>query len=195
MVFFYNVVILGKNAMERKNFLLEQLLREYLPSDAAEQEYKEIILNFLLHYPDAFERSLEVGHITASAWLINKDNTKALLTYHKKLNKWLQLGGHCDGNIDALAIAIKEAQEESGIMAIDPVQNTIFDIDVHLIPENKKEKAHYHYDIRFLLQVMNDEKVMVSNESHDLAWIDKKRDALPTSERSVTRMFDKWLNL
>ena len=181
--------------MERKNFLLEQLLQEYLPSDAAEQEYKEIILNFLLQYPDAFERTLQVGHITASAWLINKDNTKALLTHHKKLNKWLQLGGHCDGNVDALAVAIKEAQEESGIMEIEPVQTTIFDISVHLIPENKKEKAHYHYDIRFLLQVMSDEKVVVSDESHDLAWINKNKDALPTRERSVTRMFDKWLSL
>jgi len=160
--------------VERKNFLLEQLLQEYLPSDAAEQEYKEIILNFLLQYPDAFE---------------------ALLTHHKKLNKWLQLGGHCDGNVDALAVAIKEAQEESGIMEIEPVQTTIFDISVHLIPENKKEKAHYHYDIRFLLQVMSDEKVVVSDESHDLAWINKNKDALPTRERSVTRMFDKWLSL
>ena len=106
---------------------------------------------------------------------------------------WVQLGGHCDGNADVLAVAIAEAQEESGILGIQPVMHGIFDVDVHAIPENKKEKAHYHYDVRFLLQVVSDEDFVVSDESHDLAWIDKKRDNLPTSERSVVRMFDKWI--
>jgi len=172
---------------------LKSLLYAYHPEDAAEQEYKKTILQFLATYPDAFERSLELGHITASCWLVNKDNTKALLTHHRKLNKWFQLGGHCDGNRNALAVALLEAQEESGINAIEPVMNDIFDIDVHAIPENKKDKAHYHYDIRFLLQVVSDEESVVGAESYDLAWISKERSALPTDERSVIRMFDKWL--
>lgn len=171
---------------------LRDLLVWYNPLDGAEQEYKEVILDFLDQYHNAFERSLEVGHITASAWLINKDNTHALLTHHKKLNKWLQLGGHCDGNADALAVAIKEAQEESGIMEIQSLFCGIFDIDVHLIPETKNEKAHYHYDIRFLLRVVSDEKITVSSESHDLAWVSRSFDDLPTRERSVVRMFEKW---
>lgn len=175
------------------NKSLQELLVHYVPADDAECGYKSTILDFLDQYPNAFERSLEIGHITASAWLVNKDNTKALLTHHRKLDMWVQLGGHCDGNIDALAVAIKEAQEESGIMHIEPMSCGIFDIDVHAIPENKKEKAHYHYDIRFLLQVMSDEEFVVSEESHTLAWIDKNKDNLPTQERSVVRMFEKWL--
>lgn len=173
---------------------LQHLLTSYMPTDSAEQEYKKIILEFLNKYDNAFERSLDVGHITASAWVVNKDNTKALLTHHRKLGLWFQLGGHCDGNTDALAVALKEAQEESGIMGIQPIQTHIFDIDVHLIPENKKEKAHYHYDIRFLLQVISDEEIVVSDESHALAWIDKNRANVPTRERSVMRMFEKWLD-
>lgn len=173
---------------------LTKLLENYFPEDSAERDYKNTILDFLLQYPDAFERSLEVGHITASAWLINKDNTKALLTHHRKLDMWIQLGGHCDGNTDVLAVALKEAQEESGIMHIEPVRYDIFDIGVHLIPENKKEKAHYHYDVRFLLQVMSDEDFVVSDESHSLTWIDKNKDTLPTKERSVIRMFEKWVD-
>ena len=172
---------------------LKKLLQQYDPQDRQEHEYKVVILEFLAQYPNAFERSLHVGHITAAAWLVNKDNTKALLTHHRKLTMWVQLGGHCDGNTDVLAVAIKEAQEESGIMHIEPISCEIFDIDVHLIPENKKEQAHYHYDIRFLLQVKSDENYIISDESHDLAWIDKNRENLPTSERSVVRMFDKWL--
>src|SRR5687768_7207233 len=134
--------------MNKKNTDLNQLLSHYQPFDEQEYAYKEKIITFLNEYDDAFERFLEVGHITASAWLINKENTHALLMHHRKLNMWVQLGGHCDGNADALAVAIKEAQEESGIMDIKPVMSEIFDIDVHVIPENKKEKAHYHYDIR-----------------------------------------------
>jgi 8-oxo-dGTP pyrophosphatase MutT (NUDIX family) len=178
-----------------QTFSLQHLLTLYTPTDSAEQEYKKIILDFLNTYSNAFNRSLEIGHITASAWVVNKNNTKALLTYHRKLNMWVQLGGHCDGNTDPLTVAIKEAQEESGIMNIRPVHAHIFDIDVHFIPENRKEKAHYHYDIRFLLQVTSDEEIIVSEESHDLAWIDKNRDTVPTQERSVIRMFDKWLDL
>ncbi len=182
--------------MNQEKLSLLQLLTAYHPDDSAEQEYKKTILEFLSQYPtNAFERSLEVGHITASAWLVNKDNTKALLTHHKKLDMWVQLGGHCDGDTDPLAVAIKEAQEESGIMKIRPMQHAIFDIDVHLIPETKKEKAHYHYDVRFLLQVEGDEDFVVSEESHTLAWIDKNKENLPTNERSVTRMFEKWTTL
>ena len=180
--------------MKREFTSLQQLLAAYHPHDAAEQEYKKTILTFLDQYPhNAFERSLDVGHITASCWLVNKDNTKALLTHHRKLDRWFQLGGHCDGDTDVLGVALKEAQEESGIVGIEPVNGAIFDIDVHLIPENKKEKAHYHYDIRFLLRVVSDEEFVVGDESNDLAWISKERSMLPTDERSVTRMFDKWL--
>jgi len=181
--------------MNTNNILLSHLLDNYQPIDLAEQEYKKIIIEFLNNYPNAFERSLEVGHITASAWLVNKDNTKALLMHHKKLNIWVQLGGHCDGDTNPLAVAIKEAQEESGIMNIKPVHINIFDIDVHFIPENKKEKGHYHYDIRFLLQVTSDEDYVQNEESNALAWIDKNKEKLPTNERSVTRMFDKWIEL
>lgn len=181
--------------MSIQTLSLVKLLTDYSPTDETECKYKTTILDFLNQYPDAFERSLEVGHITASAWLVNKDNSKALLMHHKKLDMWVQLGGHCDGNVDALAVAIKEAQEESGIMGIESVHHGIFDIDVHLIPENKKEKAHYHYDIRFLLRVISDEDYVQNEESHALAWIDKNKKSVPTKERSVTRMFDKWLQL
>jgi hypothetical protein len=78
-------------------------------------------------------------------------------------------------------------------MNIKPVHINIFDIDIHFIPENKKEKGHYHYDIRFLLQVTSDEDYMQNEESNALAWIDKNKEKLPTNERSVTRMFDKWI--
>jgi len=172
---------------------LKILLDSYFPVDLNEQKARHRIFSFVEQYSKCFERSLTIGHITASCWLINHDNTKALLTHHKKLNIWVQLGGHCDGDSDVLRVAIKEAQEESGIKNIQAVSPEIFDIDVHLIPENKKEAAHYHYDIRFLLQAIDDEQISISNESHDLLWVDKNVHNLPPCNESVIRMFNKWI--
>lgn len=173
---------------------LISLLEKYTPTDTAEINFKKEILSFIRTHPDCFERTLPIGHITASAWLLNKAGTHALLMHHMKLNNWFQLGGHCDGESDVLAVAIKEAQEESGIQGIEPVSPDIFDIDVHLIPENPREKAHYHYDIRFLLQVTSDEDFIKNSESKELRWINKDPKELPTTGISVTRMFKKWID-
>jgi 8-oxo-dGTP pyrophosphatase MutT (NUDIX family) len=171
------------------------LLADYYPEDKYELLYKQQIINFVEKNHDCFERSLVAGHITASAWLLNKEKTHALLMHHRKLNAWLQLGGHCDGESDVLAVAIKEAQEESGIKGIVALSKSIFDIDVHWIPANAREAGHYHYDIRFLLGVLSDESIIQNNESKELRWI-SAHDAqkLPTNNPSVLRMMNKWIN-
>jgi len=172
---------------------LIELLNNYHPIFEDEVIFKQRTIEFIKQHSDCFERSLEIGHITASAWLLDKNGTHALLLHHAKLNNWFQLGGHCDGNRDVLAVAIKEAQEESGIENIVPVSTEIFDIDIHTIPANSREEAHDHYDIRFLLQVTSNEVVIQNRESKELRWIGKDGKTLPTQSRSVVRMFDKWV--
>ena len=86
------------------------MLQAYAPLDMHEQQFKQGMLDFIHTQPECFERSLAMGHITASSWLLNKDGSKVLLMHHTKLNNWFQLGGHCDGNPDVLEVAIKEAQ-------------------------------------------------------------------------------------
>ena len=174
---------------------LTQLLQEYFPLSEEERTYKTQMLVFVQENELCFERSLEKGHITASAWLLNKEGSHALLMHHAKLGLWCQLGGHCDGDPDPLAVAMKEASEESGILAIRQVENSIFDIDIHPIPEGKGVKAHYHYDVRFLLQVESDEEFKINHEAKELRWIAKDQDLLPTGALSVTRMFNKWSRL
>lgn len=171
------------------------LLHNYFPEDHYELQCKKEIISFIQHHEKCFERSLDIGHITASAWLLNKNKTHVLLMHHAKLNKWVQLGGHCDGNPDVLEVAIKEAQEESGINTIVPLSPTIFDIDIHLIPANSREKEHYHYDVRFLLQVTSNEHIIQNAESKELRWIDNNYNELPTDSPSVARMFKKWIQL
>lgn len=170
---------------------LLQLLRDYLPSPK-EIVYKEKTIRFIEEHPDCFERSLEVGHITASAWLLSYNGTKALLMHHAKLKKWVQPGGHCDGNPNVLEVAIKEAQEESGIQKINAVSPSIFDLDIHEIPKTENFPAHLHYDIRFLLQVASDETAKQNHESTALLWVCEKN--LPTQSPSILRMFHKQSN-
>ena len=176
-----------------KRQYLMQLLEAYLSVDGEEMRFKDQMLSFIKNNKDCFERSLAIGHVTASSWLVNKDNTKALLLHHAKLGKWFQLGGHSDGNPNTLEVAITEAKEESGLTYIQPIMTSIFDIDIHSIPENSKEKEHLHYDVRFLLQATQNEEVKMNRESKQLLWITKDPSSLPTDSRSVVRMFEKWV--
>jgi 8-oxo-dGTP pyrophosphatase MutT (NUDIX family) len=178
-----------------KRMYLINLLNSYLPSGEEEIKFKTQMLNFIDIHADCFERSLIDGHITGSAWLVNRDQSKALLMHHAKLENWYQLGGHSDGDPNTLEVALKEAREESGLSSISPISTSIFDIDIHLIPENPKNRAHYHYDVRFLLQATEDEEVRANHESKQLLWISKDQNSLPTPNPSIIRMFNKWNNL
>ena len=113
------------------------------------------------------------------------------MTHHKKLNKWLQLGGHSDGDPDTWKVALREATEESGIDNIAFVTRQIFDIDIHTIPENlkKNEPEHKHYDVRFLLKAPTEDFV-VSEESNFLKWVDEagQNEISP----AMQRMMQKW---
>ena len=171
---------------------LQRLLEAYSPLDQEEISAKKKMLEFLSSHENCFERSLEVGHFTGSAWLVNRDNTEVLLMHHAKLNIWCQLGGHADGDADLFAVALREAQEESGIFGVQPLMEAIFDIDIHPIPGNSKEKAHFHYDVRFIFQVVSNEQIVQNAESKALKWFGRELEALPTRHRSITRMFDKW---
>ena len=150
------------------------------------------MLEFLHTCENCFFRECQVGHFTASAFLLNQKKDKTLLMHHTKLDKWLQLGGHCDGDHNVLQVAIKEAQEESGIHTIKALSKQIFDIDIHLIPQFKSIPAHYHFDVRFLLYSEKDEPVVSNKESKELKWFSKDISELPTKNPSIMRMFNKW---
>lgn len=173
--------------------LTRELLQNYLPRYPEEREVVEKMLKFLDSHIDCFERSLTIGHFTGSAWVMDSSHQKVLLTHHRKLDKWLQLGGHADGDSNLLNVALREATEESGIERISAISQQIFDVDIHLIPARGEEPEHYHYDVRFLLTVPEQAKYEVSDESHDLAWVPLDKIQRLTSEPSMLRMVRKSL--
>lgn len=140
-----------------------------------------------------FDRAHLAGHFTGSAWLVSVDGESVLLTHHRKLNRWLQLGGHADGDSDLAAVALREAHEESGLTGLS-VEPDIFDIDKHWIPERANEPGHWHYDVRYVVRASGQHAFVISDESLDLAWVPIRKllDAEDTDE-SLRRMASKWL--
>ncbi len=172
---------------------LEEALTIYALSHPGNAAAAGRILSFIRSTPNCFNRSHTAGHITASAWLLSPDGKRALLTLHRKLGRWLQPGGHADGDTIPLRSALREAEEESGITGVKALSAAIFDVDVHEIPARPAagEPAHLHYDIRYLLQAPHT-RFRVSEESEALAWF--HADELPAlgAEESILRMVRQW---
>jgi 8-oxo-dGTP pyrophosphatase MutT (NUDIX family) len=167
------------------------MLETYLPTPE-EQEFKERMLRFIRENDDCFYRTNLAGHITGSAWVLSPDGTEVLMNHHAFLDMWMQFGGHADGESNIKLVALREAQEESGIEEIEFVSEEIFDIDIHEIPFNAKkgEPAHLHYDIRFLLKAKH-KNFVISNESKQLKWMTPEEIKGLNLNRSIMRMVEK----
>jgi len=166
--------------MHRRPLL--SLLERYEGRWPAEAGAVEQIRELVRNHADCFERSCLPGHVTASAWILSPGHDRFLLTHHKKLGRWLQLGGHADGDPDVAAVALREAREESGLqefgwlcsesgrVASGPAGVAPIDVDVHAIPARKGEPEHAHHDVRFVLVAHAGQQLEISDESHALGW-------------------------
>ena len=171
---------------------LEKKLNQYLALYPNENKKTNKMIHLLKTDSNCFENNNWNGHFTGSAWVIDKTHQWVLMTHHRKLNLWLQLGGHADGNTNLLDVAINEIKEESGLTQLNIVSHRIFDLDIHLIPQYKDIPPHYHYDIRYIFtSKMDPDIVVVSEESKDVAWISKNDVLKKNDERSIERMLIK----
>jgi 8-oxo-dGTP pyrophosphatase MutT (NUDIX family) len=168
-------------------------LARYAAQFPAEAETLALFRAFMAGHADAASRERRPGHLTGSAWLVSADGRRALLTHHRKLDRWLQPGGHADGDADLARVALREAEEESGLSDL-MVEPAIFDLDRHAIPARGDEPEHWHYDVRYVVRATVSEAFVVGEESHALAWRDVRELAQAADpDESIGRMARKWL--
>jgi 8-oxo-dGTP pyrophosphatase MutT (NUDIX family) len=175
--------------------LARRLLAAWEPPTLEQERTRDRILAFVDAHPsDAHLRSCVPGHLTASALVVDASGKRALLTHHRKLGRWLQLGGHCDGDANLAAVALREATEESGIegLSIDPVP---IDVDIHTIPARKGEPEHLHLDTRFLVRAPAGAAERASEESIELRWFDRDEAESLAIDDSVRRLLRIALDL
>lgn len=179
---------------------LMTLLERYAERWPAEGELVDRFHAFGSEHDDCLLRTCVPGHITSSAWILSPNDDAALMTHHKKLGRWLQLGGHVDGESQIEQACLREAQEESGMQNFTFVpwfgSNLVpLDLDVHEIPARKNEPLHEHWDVRFLLRAAPGQQLVMSDESNQLQWAPVASLAEFTDEESVLRLHRKALEV
>lgn len=168
------------------------LLDQYHGANPVEERARIAIRDHVTKTSAFADRNTPVAHVTASAWVTTADRRYALLLHHKKLDMWVQPGGHVDpDDQDIIAASRRELVEETGLVDATLVTAAIFDVDVHAIPARGQTAAHLHMDIRFWFE--SQRQPVLSDESHDLAWMDVDAIAAVTSEESINRMVIKSL--
>ena len=164
-------------------------IKEYKPFNEQEEMDKTLILNWIENNENAFLRENAVAHITASAWVVNKDRSKVLMVYHNIYNSWSWLGGHADGETDLLSVAVREVKEEAGISNVRPVSDEIFSlesltVDGH-VKKGKYVSSHLHLNVTYLLEADSEESVSIKeDENSGVAWF--------TAEEVLKKSTEPW---
>ncbi len=136
-----------------------------------EQPYRQRMIQLLNTCPNCFRRDAYPAHFTGSAFITSAGSARCLLHHHSKLDRWLQFGGHCDGEEDVLSVAQREALEESGIRDLVLASSDPFDLDIQDIPAYGKEPEHLHYDVRYLFIAPKPGELRVSPENRQMRWL------------------------
>lgn len=178
-----------------RHTLRSQLAALDLTRRHEEATFRDQMISLIDAEPQCFHRSCFPAHFTASAFIVSADGSRTLLNHHRKLDRWLHFGGHCDGDEDLLRVAQREALEESGIEGLIVASIRPFELDIHPIPAHGSEPDHFHHDVNFVLIAPEGSAEAVSPESVELRWFSPEEMlALPLGA-SMRRIARKWQDL
>lgn len=178
---------------------LQTQLEQYHPFNEQEERDKKVMLKLLETQPDIFTRENEVAHFTASSWLLNREHTKVLMIYHNIYHSWSWTGGHADGEEDLLAVAIREAQEETGVKEIQTVDDAIFSIETLTVDGHEKRgryvPSHLHLNVTYLLEADEAEVLRIKpDENSGVKWFYLEEALEACSEPWMVERIYKKLN-
>ncbi len=178
--------------MDPRIELLEEL-RLYHAADSVEAQHQRDILDLLSYGAAPFSRdSFVPGHITASCFIVDPASRLLLLHHHRRLDRWLQMGGHVDPAEPADRAALREGMEESGLSDLELMGGGVIDLDVHPIPEGKGEPDHSHFDVRYVARTLTPDAIMIADaESKELLWVDLDRAMTMMDEEGSRRVITK----
>ncbi|MFE9722932.1 NUDIX hydrolase [Streptomyces sp. NPDC005794] len=162
------------------------VLKNYDAGDPQQSELRQTYLGHLAGHPDGMWKACGAGHLTASALVIDPERGRVLLTLHRKLRMWLQMGGHCEPQDTTLAAAaLREATEESGISGLALLPGGPVRLDRHPIPA----PCHWHLDVQYAATASAGAVEQISDESLDLRWFPYD-EVTRVADTSVTRLLE-----
>lgn len=172
-------------------------IEKYTPFNEQEERDKAVILAFMDNNEDCFYRENLIAHMTASSWIVNPARDKTLMVYHKIYDSWSWTGGHADGETDMLALAIREAKEETGIEHVHPVSDEIYSLEVLTVDGHEKRgkyvPSHLHLNVTYLLEAEESDTLKICEEENSgVQWFTLE-DALKASTEPwfVERIYGK----
>lgn len=174
---------------------LIRTLEAYSPCDEQEESARIFMADFARNHSDCLSRQNTQAHFTASAWIVNKSRDRVLMVFHNIYNAWSWTGGHADDCDDLLLLALREAQEETGISAFSVISDGIFSIEILNVAEHIKNgsavKAHQHLNVTYLLEAEDTLPLKVkADENSAVAW-HSLRDAENTPEEQMRPIYEK----
>ncbi len=178
---------------EQRNQLVESL-RNHTTYNEMEDQHLLFMLDFIDGHANYCSRENLKGHFTTSAWITNEAEDKVLLIHHRKLDRWLQPGGHIETEDQDFSLAaLREALEETGLKSFrfKNGSRAFYDVDVHVIPARKSDPEHYHLDLRFHLYADENEAPEINDEVKGLKWFTKDEIRSQETDESVLRMLDR----
>ncbi len=176
---------------------IEQQIADYKPYNEQEAHDQAVMRRFLPHSRFIFTRENEVAHMTASSWLLNATHDKVLMIYHNIYHSWAWTGGHADGDRDLLAVAKREAMEETGVTEIRAISEDIFSLEILTVDGHEKRgvyvPSHLHLNVSYLLEADEEEVLRIKpDENSGVRWFSMEEALAACSEPwMIERVYKK----
>ena len=176
---------------------IEQQIADYKPYNEQEAHDQAVMRQLLATQPDLFTRENQVAHMTASSWLLNATHDKVLMIYHNIYHSWTWTGGHADGDRDLLAVAKREAMEETGVTEIRAISEDIFSLEILTVDGHEKRgvyvPSHLHLNVSYLLEADEEEVLRIKpDENSGVRWFSLEEALAASSEPCmIQRVYKK----